>query len=97
MYYFTFSNFKHLIEAQYGVEVQVAELEFERGKIMRQRDEQLGILQDLQKELDDWNEKVRLTELDKINREHELALLRDETAAKKAECDRYMFFSFLSV
>lgn len=64
---------------------------------MRQRDVQLGILQDLQKELDDWNEKVRLTELDKINREHELALLRDETAAKKAECDRYMFFSFLSV
>lgn len=64
---------------------------------MRQRDEQLGILQDLQKELDDWIEKLRLTELDKINREHELALLRDETAAKKAECDRYMFFSFLSV
>lgn len=62
---------------------------------MRQRDVQLGILQDLQKELDDWNEKVRLTELDKINREHELALLRDETAAKKAECDRYNHLFFL--
>ena len=67
---------------------QVRDLEVVKIKLTKERDIQFGQLQDLRKELDEWNEKVQSIEQERINLEHEVGLLKDEFGAKKTECHR---------
>lgn len=43
---------------------------------------------DVKKDLQDWQEKAKSAEADKINLEHDIGVLKDQLSAKRAECDR---------
>ncbi|KAH8963965.1 hypothetical protein BDL97_04G038800 [Sphagnum fallax] len=69
-------------------DTQVADLEKEKAKVLREKDIQLNQLQELRRDQAEWNDKLHAAEQDKINLEHDLGLLRDQYNSRKMECDR---------
>jgi hypothetical protein len=67
---------------------QVADLEKEKAKVLKEKDIQLNQLQELRRDQAEWNDKLHAAEQDKINLEHDLGLLRDQYTSRKMECDR---------
>ncbi|OAE18620.1 hypothetical protein AXG93_1923s1770 [Marchantia polymorpha subsp. ruderalis] len=73
-----------------GNDTQVNDLEQEKEELSRERDRTISALMDVKKDLQDWQEKAKSAEADKINLEHDIGVLKDQLSAKRAECDREM-------
>ncbi|KAL3698998.1 hypothetical protein R1sor_017020 [Riccia sorocarpa] len=69
-------------------DTQVNELEQQKEEISRERDKTVSALMEVKRELQEWQEKVKGIEADKINFEHDVGVLKDQLSAKRAECDR---------
>lgn len=68
--------------------MQLNDLIKQKEDACRERDQQIAHIVQLRKEIADINEKLRISEEEKMTLEHESNNQKDQIAAKKAECER---------
>ncbi|KAI5082160.1 hypothetical protein GOP47_0001903 [Adiantum capillus-veneris] len=88
------SNLSQIIDQGTGLSVgqeqELNDLVKQKEDACRERDQQLTHIVQLRKDITELNERVRITEEQKVNLEHELNTQKDQIASKKAECEREM-------
>ncbi|MCO5589082.1 hypothetical protein L7F22_043048 [Adiantum nelumboides] len=88
------SNLSQIIDQGTGLSVgqeqELNDLVKQKEDACRERDQQLTHIVQLRKDITELNEKVRITDEQKVNLEHELNTQKDQIASKKADCEREM-------
>ena len=86
------SNLSRLVEQGAGLslgqETTVNDLIKQKEDLMAERDQQVNQIVELRNEVTEGQEKLQVAEKEKLELEHELNVLRENTANKKAEGDR---------